>query len=123
MSEWLKETGCKPVGYAYAGSNPAPPTASPPVGGRTFRPRSSVRMSEQQQVQERDPIVKPCDIARYLRRDCRGLRDSLQLEMAAAQYYLQLRGVMSPHGVPVGDAATAGVIADLEAHGDDLSHA
>ncbi len=24
MSEWLKETGCKPVGYAYAGSNPAP---------------------------------------------------------------------------------------------------
>jgi ketosteroid isomerase-like protein len=26
MSEWLKETGCKPVGYAYAGSNPAPPT-------------------------------------------------------------------------------------------------
>src|SRR3954452_22945002 len=25
MSEWLKETGCKPVGYAYAGSNPAPP--------------------------------------------------------------------------------------------------
>ena|SRR5829696_4779636 len=28
MSEWLKETGCKPVGYAYAGSNPAPPTRS-----------------------------------------------------------------------------------------------
>ena len=27
MSEWLKETGCKPVGSAYAGSNPAPPTA------------------------------------------------------------------------------------------------
>jgi hypothetical protein len=26
MSEWLKETGCKPVGSAYAGSNPAPPT-------------------------------------------------------------------------------------------------
>src|SRR5215203_4734874 len=25
MSEWLKETGCKPVGSAYAGSNPAPP--------------------------------------------------------------------------------------------------
>src|SRR3954447_14269540 len=25
MSEWLKETGCKPVGLAYAGSNPAPP--------------------------------------------------------------------------------------------------
>ena len=25
MPEWLKGTGCKPVGYAYAGSNPAPP--------------------------------------------------------------------------------------------------
>ena len=24
VSEWLKETGCKPVGSAYAGSNPAP---------------------------------------------------------------------------------------------------
>jgi hypothetical protein len=27
MSEWLKECGCKPHGYAYAGSNPAPPIA------------------------------------------------------------------------------------------------
>ena len=26
MSEWLKETGCKPVGYAYVGSNPTPST-------------------------------------------------------------------------------------------------
>ena len=26
MPEWLKGTGCKPVGFAYAGSNPAPPT-------------------------------------------------------------------------------------------------
>src|SRR5689334_16784430 len=26
MSEWLKELGCKPSRYAYAGSNPAPPT-------------------------------------------------------------------------------------------------
>src|SRR5437762_8342748 len=25
MSEWLKEMGCKPIGSAYAGSNPAPP--------------------------------------------------------------------------------------------------
>src|SRR4051794_1028935 len=49
MSEWLKETGCKPVGYAYAGSNPAPATSSDlaqgrkvvvvedPVGGRRVR--------------------------------------------------------------------------------------
>jgi hypothetical protein len=27
VSEWLKETGCKPVGSAYAGSNPAPAIA------------------------------------------------------------------------------------------------
>jgi hypothetical protein len=26
MSEWPKESGCKPLGTAYAGSNPAPPT-------------------------------------------------------------------------------------------------
>jgi hypothetical protein len=25
VSEWLKETGCKPVGSAYTGSNPVPP--------------------------------------------------------------------------------------------------
>ncbi len=24
VSEWLKETGCKPVGSAYTGSNPVP---------------------------------------------------------------------------------------------------
>src|SRR6476619_477317 len=33
MSEWLKETGCKPVGSAYAGSNPAPPIDSRREGG------------------------------------------------------------------------------------------
>ena len=33
MSEWLKETGCKPVGSAYAGSNPAP-AIKLPVGSR-----------------------------------------------------------------------------------------
>ena len=26
MPEWLKGTGCKPVGYAYVGSNPTPST-------------------------------------------------------------------------------------------------
>ena len=31
MSEWLKESGCKPDGYAYAGSNPAPPTPADPA--------------------------------------------------------------------------------------------
>ena len=34
MSEWLKESGCKPDGYAYAGSNPAPPTTRPEAGKR-----------------------------------------------------------------------------------------
>ena len=33
MSEWLKERGCKPRGYAYAGSNPAPPI--PPQKARS----------------------------------------------------------------------------------------
>ena len=28
MPEWLKGTGCKPVGYAYVGSNPTPSTIS-----------------------------------------------------------------------------------------------
>ena len=26
VPEWLKGTGCKPVGYAYLGSNPSAPT-------------------------------------------------------------------------------------------------
>ena len=29
MPEWLKGTGCKPVGYAYVGSNPTPSTTPP----------------------------------------------------------------------------------------------
>ena len=37
MSEWLKEMGCKPIGYAYAGSNPAPPTAGWTNGTMTER--------------------------------------------------------------------------------------
>ena len=28
MPEWLKGTGCKPVGYAYVGSNPTPSTSA-----------------------------------------------------------------------------------------------
>lgn len=42
MPEWLKGTGCKPVGSAYAGSNPAPPTMSIEIelksnGGFSYR--------------------------------------------------------------------------------------
>ena len=29
VPEWLKGTGCKPVGYAYLGSNPSAPTTRP----------------------------------------------------------------------------------------------
>ena len=29
VPEWLKGTGCKPVGYAYDGSNPSAPTMCP----------------------------------------------------------------------------------------------
>src|SRR3954465_6261033 len=39
MSEWLKEMGCKPIGYAYAGSNPAPPTRSLALRPRRHDPR------------------------------------------------------------------------------------
>jgi hypothetical protein len=70
-----------------------------------------------------DRIASARDIAIYFREDCRTLRDSLQLEMVVAQYHLQLRSVCSSQGLPVGEAATAGVIAELEGHGDPLSHA
>src|SRR6476619_5645030 len=29
VTAWLKGTGCKPVGYAYVGSNPTPSTTQP----------------------------------------------------------------------------------------------
>ena len=60
MPEWLKGTGCKPVGYAYLGSNPSAPTifacvaqsvehflgkeevvGSSPIAGSTFTWRCS----------------------------------------------------------------------------------
>ena len=34
MPEWLKGTGCKPVGLAYVGSNPTPSTRSGRCGVR-----------------------------------------------------------------------------------------
>ena len=35
VPERLKGTGCKPVGYAYVGSNPTPSTTHPnPLGGK-----------------------------------------------------------------------------------------
>jgi hypothetical protein len=68
-----------------------------------------------------DRIASSGDIAIYFREDCRPLADSLQLEMVVAQYDLRLRDVASAQGIPVGDAASAGVVAELEAHGDELS--
>jgi hypothetical protein len=62
-------------------------------------------------------------VAIYFREDCRTLGDSLQLEMVVAQYCLQIRDVRTTAGVPVGDAVGVGVIAELEGHGDPLSHA
>jgi hypothetical protein len=39
VSEWLKEIGCKPIGSAYAGSNPAPAmTARTIAGGKSVTP-------------------------------------------------------------------------------------
>ena len=68
-------------------------------------------------------IANSRDVAIYFREDCRTLADSLQLEMVAAQYDLQMRDAASGQGVPVGDAISAGVIAELESEGDELSHA
>src|SRR4051794_856821 len=109
MSEWLKEMGCKPIGYAYAGSNPAPPTGvsrRPAGGGENFSTsRPYVRMSEQPQAQHADRrapfrkatptrqsaagpgdrIANATAVAGYFREDCRPLSDSLQLEMVVAQ--------------------------------------
>ena len=42
MSEWLKETGCKPVGSAYAGSNPAPATYTGPRAAWRWLPTALV---------------------------------------------------------------------------------
>jgi hypothetical protein len=80
-------------------------------------------MIEQQQVPDGDRIASASEVANFFRDDCRTLRDSLQLEMVAAQYDVRMRDVFSPEGVPVGDAASAGAIAKLERHGDPLSHA
>lgn len=70
-----------------------------------------------------DRIASLRDVAIYLREDCRTLRDSLQLEMVVAQYHLRMRGVLTPGGVTVGDATSAGVIAELERRSDPLSYA
>jgi hypothetical protein len=43
--------------------------------------------------------------------------------MVVAQYDVRLADVHSPEGIPVGHAVSAGVIAELERHGDALSHA
>jgi hypothetical protein len=79
-------------------------------------------MNAQPQVQSQDRIANSREVANFFRDDCRPLRDSLQLEMVVAQYFLRLRDVRSPEGIPVGRAVTAGVIADLESDGDPLSH-
>ena len=70
-----------------------------------------------------DRIASSGDIAIYFREDCRTLADSLQLEMVVAQYDLRLRDTATTQGIPVGDAVSAGVVAELESHGDELSHA
>lgn len=80
-------------------------------------------MSKQRQAPNGDPVANSREISGFLRKDCRVLRDSLQLEMAVAQYELRLREVRTPEGIPIADAASAGVIADLERHADPLSHA
>jgi len=70
-----------------------------------------------------DRIASTRDVTIYFREDCRTLQDSLQLELVVAQYWLRIRDVETPEGVPVGDAVGFGVVARLEAERDALSHA
>src|SRR4051812_40760591 len=70
-----------------------------------------------------DRIAGAREVAGFFREDCRGLRDSLQLEMVVAQYHLRMSDGLTREGVPIGDALGAGVVAELERHGDPLSHA
>ena len=55
MSEWLKETGCKPVGSAYAGSNPAPPTSRARPSGVAAATGVGVRALRDSRAQARAP--------------------------------------------------------------------
>jgi hypothetical protein len=84
---------------------------------------SELQKTQPRPYEPRERIASAREVTDYLRDDCRPLRDSLQLEMAIAQYCVRLRQVLSPEGVPVGDAVRAGVVAELERHADPLSHA
>jgi hypothetical protein len=85
-------------------------------------------MSNQRQARTKksasgpDHVASARDVAIYFREDCRTLRDSLQLEMVVAQYDIRMAEVETPQGIPVGDAVSAGVVAELERHRDPLSH-
>src|SRR4051794_1813225 len=74
-------------------------------------------------MSQQDRIASAREVAGYFREDCRTLRDSLQLEMVVAQYHLRMRDALTSQRIPVGDAVSAGVVAELERHGDPLSHA
>ena len=52
MSEWLKETGCKPVGIAYSGSNPLAPT----ICGSSSAGRASAFQAEGREFESRLPL-------------------------------------------------------------------
>ena len=57
VPEWLKGTGCKPVGYAYLGSNPSPPAifrTSKPLFGAAF----SLSAERRRRGRESPPL--PC---------------------------------------------------------------
>ena len=52
VSEWLKETGCKPVGIAYSGSNPLAPT----ICGSSSAGRASAFQAEGREFESRLPL-------------------------------------------------------------------
>jgi hypothetical protein len=90
------------------------------------RPDSPIRPARATRKSASGPggrVANSRDVGIYFREDCRPLDDSLQLEMVVAQYLLQIRDVRTTAGLPIGEVVGAGVVAELEGHRDELSHA
>src|SRR3954454_19162525 len=86
-------------------------------------PIRTARPTRQRASGPGDRITSAQEVAGFFCDDCRHLRDSLQLEMVVAQYLLRFRDTLTPEGVAVGDAVTAGAIGELERQADPLAHA